>query len=179
VQVWRERLLRARLYARSLPLRRKVEGGSHLRVRGRVRVRATARGCAVVLGDDVSLYPGVVFYLDGPNARIEIGDKSGFNRDVKLMARNRITLGQECAVGWEVQIMDDDGHEFNGSRGSAPVTIGDHVWIGSRAMIMKGVTIGDGAVIAAGSVVTRDVAAGTLVGGAPARELRREVSWSK
>ena len=179
-QALREKMLRARLYARGALVRRKVtRGGRKLRVRGRVRVHVTAPGCELVLGEDVQLYDGVEFYLDAPGARIEMGDKSGCNRDVKLMARDRIVIGRECAIGWEVQIMDDDGHEFNGARGSAPVTIGDHVWIGARTMILKGVTIGDGAVIAAASVVTRDVAAGSFVGGSPARELRSEVSWSK
>lgn len=180
LQVLREKLERGRRYARGALLRpRLMRCGARLRVKGKVRVKSTARGCGVILGDDVNLYDGVTFYLDAPNARIEIGDKTGFNRDVKIMARDRIKLGSDCAVGWEVQIMDDDGHEINGRRGSAPVIIGDHVWIGSRAMIMKGVTVGDGAVIAAGSVVTRDVAAGSLVGGAPARELRGAISWSK
>lgn len=180
VQVFWEALDRGKCYARGMLLRPHLMScGARLRVRGRVRVRATAPRCGVILGDDVNIYSGMTFYLDAPGARIEIGDKTGFNRDCKLMARDRIAFGVNCAVGWEVQIMDDDGHEFNGRRGSAPVIIGDHVWIGSRAMIMKGVTVGDGAVIAAGSVVTRDVAPGSLVGGAPARELRGAVTWAK
>jgi acetyltransferase-like isoleucine patch superfamily enzyme len=55
---------------------------------------------------------------------------------------------------------------------------GNHVWIGMRAMILKGVTIGDGAVVAAGAVVTRDVPARALVGGVPARVLRNDVEWA-
>ena len=54
----------------------------------------------------------------------------------------------------------------------APIRIGNDVWIGMRSIILKGVTIGDGAVIAAGSVVTRDVPAGTLYGGNPARFIK-------
>ena len=60
---------------------------------------------------------------------------------------------------------------------SAPIHIGNHVWVGVRAIILKGVTIGDGAIIAAGSVVTRDVPANTLVGGVPAKIIKDNISW--
>lgn len=58
-----------------------------------------------------------------------------------------------------------------------PISIGDHVWIGARSTILKGVSIGDGAVVAAGSLVTRDVPPGALVGGSPARMVRPKVEW--
>jgi acetyltransferase-like isoleucine patch superfamily enzyme len=58
-----------------------------------------------------------------------------------------------------------------------PIIIGNHVWVGMNATILKGVTIGDGAIIAAGSIVTKDVKANTLVGGVPARILKENVEW--
>ena len=61
---------------------------------------------------------------------------------------------------------------------SAPITIGDRVWIGCRAIILAGVTIGEGSVVAAGSVVTRDVPPGTLVAGNPAKVIRETGPWS-
>ena len=60
---------------------------------------------------------------------------------------------------------------------SKPIKIGNHVWIGQRATVLKGVTIGDGAVIAAGSIVTRDVPPHSLVGGIPAKVLKENVEW--
>ena len=60
---------------------------------------------------------------------------------------------------------------------AAPVVIGDRVWVGTRAVILKGVSIGDGAVVAAGAVVTSDVPAGAVVGGVPARVIGRADSW--
>ena len=60
---------------------------------------------------------------------------------------------------------------------SRPIIIGDKVWIGMRATILKGVVIGDGAIIAAGAVVTKDVSPGTLVGGVPAKLIKKDVIW--
>ena len=55
----------------------------------------------------------------------------------------------------------------------APIVVGNNVWIGSHATILKGVTIGDGAIVAAGAVVTKDVPANTIVGGVPAKPIRK------
>ena len=60
----------------------------------------------------------------------------------------------------------------------APIVIGDNVWIGMGAMILKGVTIGEGSIIAAGAVVTKDVAPNTIVAGVPAKEIRKDVTWT-
>ena len=75
-------------------------------------------------------------------------------------------------------IRDNDAHQINDSCQKQHIIIGNHVWIGMRAIILKGVTVGDGAVIAAGAVVTHDVPANTLVGGVPARVIRENIEWS-
>nr|WP_204354508.1 acyltransferase [Paracoccus saliphilus] len=94
-----------------------------------------------------------------------------------LSCIDSITIGDDCAIAEEVIIRDHDGHEIDGGRPShAPIVIGSHVWIGMRAIILKGITIGDGAVVASGSVVTKDVMPNTIVGGSPAK-LIREGSW--
>ena len=64
-----------------------------------------------------------------------------------------------------------------GEQKAQPITIGKHVWIGQNAMILKGVNIGDGAVIAAGAVVTKDVPAGCLAAGVPAKVIKKDVIW--
>lgn len=66
---------------------------------------------------------------------------------------------------------------YEGYIKSKPISIGDHVWIGLNATILKGVTIGEGSVIAAGSVVVKDVPAHTLVGGIPAKVLKENIEW--
>lgn len=90
-----------------------------------------------------------------------------------------ISIGHDVAIGPDVVIRDSDNHSLNGqTRVTAPVTIADHVWIGQRAMILKGVTIGTDAVVAAGSVVTKDVPPNTLVAGVPARVIREDIGWT-
>lgn len=77
-------------------------------------------------------------------------------------------------------IRDSDNHtiHYDGFEKSKPIIIGNHVWIGMRATILKGVTIGDGAIIAAGAVVTKDVPARCLVAGVPARVIKENIEWS-
>jgi acetyltransferase-like isoleucine patch superfamily enzyme len=100
------------------------------------------------------------------------------NHGVALVCFQEIAIGRDVAIGPEVFIRDSDSHIITGSGRSStePIRIGDRVWIGARAVILKGVTIGDGAIVAAGSVVTKDVAPGTLVGGVPAKFIR-EATW--
>lgn len=74
-------------------------------------------------------------------------------------------------------IRDNDAHTINGKFSKAAVVIGDHIWIGARAVVLKGVTIGDGAVISAGTVVTNDVPTYALVGGVPAKVIKKNVVW--
>lgn len=118
----------------------------------------------------------------GPDARLTIGRGTHVGNQSRIIVRDRISIGSDCAISWNVLVMDTDQHSIvvPGDAPSAtvqPVTIGDRVWIGANVIVLKGVEIGDGAVIAAGSVVTRDVPAQALVGGNPARVLRERVQW--
>ena len=92
-----------------------------------------------------------------------------------------MTVGEHCTLSWDVTVTDSDFHALvvDGVEQPAdgPVRIGDRVWIGTRAVVLKGVTIGDGAVVAAGAVVTRDVPAGAVVAGVPARVVRTVDGW--
>jgi len=108
---------------------------------------------------------------------LSIGDHTVLDAGVELIAWTRVTIGQHCYLGWDVLVMDTDLHGA-GNRPvvNRPVTIGDHVRIGARAMILKGVTIGAGATIQPGSIVTGDVPAGTEVAPPPAIMKPRVVS---
>lgn len=117
-------------------------------------------------------------------ARVSIGRRTSIWYGTVISARNEISIGSDCAISWNCSILDNDMHEIveladSGKewRGPQPVRIGHHVWIGASAIVLKGVTIGQNAIVAAGSIVTHDVPASTLVAGAPARIIRRVVGW--
>lgn len=109
------------------------------------------------------------------HGRLIIGDRTFINYGVDIAATGLVSIGADCLIGTHVSIIDNDFHGLADRLqmpSPKPVTIGDNVWIGNRAIILPGVTIGDGAVVGAGSVVTRDVPARTVVAGNPARVLR-------
>lgn len=117
-----------------------------------------------------------IFIMEG--GRLELGN-SYINADCKVRCSKYIRIGDGCAIARNVTIMDSDVHYIDGEKHIKDVIIGNHVWIGSGATILKGVTIGDGAVVAACSVVTKDVRPGTLVAGQPAKVIRERVQWEK
>jgi acetyltransferase-like isoleucine patch superfamily enzyme len=119
----------------------------------------------------------------GERAEVSIGDYSSIWYGTVISARHEITIGSHCAISWNCTIIDNDMHEIVGCGTGAParknpaVRIGDHVWIGASAIVLKGVTIGENSVVAAGALVTRDVAPNTLVAGAPAKPVRTIAGW--
>ena len=101
------------------------------------------------------------------------------NEGVEITCANKIIIGHDVAIARDVVIRDYDAHELNypDFEISKPIIIGDNVWIGNRAVILKGVTIGNGAVVGAGSIVTKNVPPNTVVAGNPARIIRSNVTW--
>ena len=171
-----QRLARA---VRGARLRRAVTGGAGLTADGDVRVVRLHPRTTVHLGTGVLLSQHVRLHLREAGARIEIGDGSFLNYRTEIVAHERVTIGSGCLLAWDVQVVDSDSHRVDGRPHTAPVVLGDRVWVGARATVLKGVTIGDGAVVAAGSVVTADVPPRALVGGNPARLLRADVVWEE
>lgn len=106
-------------------------------------------------------------------ANVSIGNNSVINRDVYLDGRVGVIIGNNVNVSFQVCILSlhHDHNDPMFSAVGAPVTIHDHAWIGARATILPGVTIGTGAVVAAGAVVTKDVGEFEVVGGVPARRI--------
>jgi acetyltransferase-like isoleucine patch superfamily enzyme len=89
---------------------------------------------------------------------LEIGKGTYLNRNVEIIAQESVRIGGNVRIGWDVVIMDTDLHGHSGRPAYAkPVVIEDDVWIGCRAIILKGVHVGAGAIIAAGAIVTKDV----------------------
>jgi acetyltransferase-like isoleucine patch superfamily enzyme len=149
-------------------LARKFTSSGHtIVVRGFPKPEVVNRGGTIETGN-CAFFPGVRLEVL-PGGRITIGDGTYLNRRAEVIAAREVRIGRDCKIAWDVVIMDTDQHELNGADRTAPVVIEDSVWIGCRAIVLKGVHIGAGAVIGAGSVVTHDVAAGAHVAGAPAR----------
>lgn len=125
------------------------------------------------VGDRFKVWSGHRQTLLSGWGRIRIGDRVFINCGTVLIAVKEITIGDDVALANEVMIVDSHSHGVEGrAHVEAPVHIGDGTWIGNRAMVMPGVTIGKRVVVAAGAVVTRDVPDDTLVAGNPARPIR-------
>jgi acetyltransferase-like isoleucine patch superfamily enzyme len=108
-------------------------------------------------------------------ARIEIGDHTYFNYGGSITAYESVSIGRHCHLGHYVLILDNSEHdpaEHATAPKSKPVVIEDHVWIGSRVVILPGVRVGHHSTIGAGSVVTKSVPPGSVVVGNPARIVR-------
>jgi acetyltransferase-like isoleucine patch superfamily enzyme len=138
------------------------------------------RVLGIQLGEKSSVHMGAYVWFWGPGEirriGVRIGRCSHIGRNCTIDARSPLTIGDNVALSPEVMILagthDVNDPEFSDSEvGPWAVSIGDHVWIGTRAMIMPGVTVGRGAVVAAGSIVTKDVAPLAIVAGVPAKPI--------
>jgi hypothetical protein len=136
------------------------------------------------LGDNARLsVQGRFYLLTGFHLAVNDGAKlslgSGYiNNNATIDCFEAVTIGHGVAISSGVTIRDSDNHAINGNaKMTAPIVIGDHVWVGLNATILKGVRIGNGAVVAAGAVVTADVPENALVGGVPAKVLKQNITW--
>jgi acetyltransferase-like isoleucine patch superfamily enzyme len=134
------------------------------------------RDSSIEVTGEMAIYNGARITIS-PGAQLRLG--GGYiNTGLTLDCYREISIGDDVAIAKNVTIRDCDNHEMrHRGKTTQPVTIGNHVWIGMHAIILKGVTIGDGAVIAAGSVVVKDVPPASLVAGVPARVIRSEIQW--
>ncbi len=143
---------------------------------------------ALTIGCNASVYGGCSFSI-GEKGSCTVGDYTLLNGAL-IMAEERVEIGSYCLVSWNVGIADSDFHPVDPAQRrqdamalspfaenrparppirTAPVRIKDNVWIGMGAVILKGVTIGENSVVAAGAIVTRDVPPNVVVAGNPAQ----------
>jgi acetyltransferase-like isoleucine patch superfamily enzyme len=148
-----------------------VRQGAHILVAEGSSVRFDA-GCVLEHG----------FVLENRGV-IEVGERTVFGHHCTVAADERISIGRDCLIAEMVSIRDHD-HAFSSTRVSiidqgrdtAPVRIGDNVWIGAKATVTKGVSIGSNCVIGAHAVVTGDLPEGCVAVGVPARVIRFRTS---
>jgi carbonic anhydrase/acetyltransferase-like protein (isoleucine patch superfamily) len=162
---------------------------AQLSIRGRARVPLSVRlNGRVVLGSggDVEFGQGVMLkgdivpieFASYKDARISIGDHTFINYGSSISAYKNVKIGRHCLLGHYTLIIDRNEHGVEHREVLPPpaqVVIEDHVWIGSRVVILPGVFVGHHSVIGAGSVVTKDIPANCLAVGNPARVVRRLV----
>lgn len=117
----------------------------------------------------------------GPNATFKVGKNVFINENTRVMVSEKVEIGDNCMIGWNVNIIDSDRHNvyYDGvkTKSAKEISIGDDVWIGFNSSILKGVTIGKGAIVSSNSVVTKDVPPYTLVAGVPAKVIKENVKW--
>jgi acetyltransferase-like isoleucine patch superfamily enzyme len=171
----------------TLPANARIGAGCFIERKGSFERFRSTRSPGLVLGDRVRAYTWTMFNVE-PTGLLEIGEDTVLAGAV-FMCAEHIRIGRRVIVSYNVTIADSDFHPLDpeerkrdaiasapsGDRSqrarlvTRPVIIDDDVWIGIGAIILKGVHIGRGARIGAGAVVTRDVPAGTIVQGNPAR----------
>jgi maltose O-acetyltransferase len=113
----------------------------------------------------------------GANGILEICEGAYINYGTSISALSRVTIGRNCLIGTYVNITDNNFHHVEPERRletppSAPVVIAENVWLGTRVIVLPGVTIGANSVIGAGSVVTRSIPANVVAAGVPAKVIK-------
>lgn len=140
------------------------------------------RNAKLILGSDV-----YVHHSSEIRSYIEIGHGTYINGGVRILGTSKIKIGKYCAIGSGVRIISSN-HDISHANlqynfenkhfrrnvdvSKGPVTIGNNVWVGDLVIVLSGVHIGDGSVLAAGAIVTRDVPPYAIVAGNPAKILR-------
>lgn len=125
----------------------------------------------IILDDQVMLYA---------KGKIRIGENFGVNRYSRIVSHDNITIGDNVTLGQMVSILDHD-HQYLMEEAqlrldgyvTAPVQIGNNIWIGDKCTILKGVSIGDNVVVGANTLVHKDVPSNCVIGGVPFKILKR------
>ena len=170
---------RIELHWHAAAVRQGAKARWSLRKARRVGARAHVLGWPTVdatdleVGENLKIWSGHRQTLISGWGRIRIGDRCFVNCGTVLVSVKEIVIGDDVAFANEVCVMDSNSHGLEGgAHVEAPVHIGDGTWLGARAMVLPGVTIGKRVMVAAGAVVTRDVPDDVLVAGNPARVVR-------
>lgn len=172
-QTWQNgwAVLRARWY-----FRHATQLGARVRVWGKPSI---VNNGTIVIGDRVRLNSTIATLelAADTNGRLEIGAGTFINYGCSIAATQLIQIGPNCNIGTYVIMMDNDFHRLEPERrnerpASAPIILEENVWLGARVIVLRGVKIGTGSVVGAGSVVARDIPPRSLAAGVPARVIR-------
>jgi acetyltransferase-like isoleucine patch superfamily enzyme len=141
---------------------------TYLNIKGDLVIQGNAyigKGCRMDVGVNATLVLNRVF----------------INAKCLFVISNGLEIGDNTVISWNCQFIDEDFHMINyegKKESSKKISIGNHVWIGANSVILKGVSIADGCVVAANSIVTKSIEEqNVLIAGNPAKIIRREVQW--
>lgn len=116
-----------------------------------------------------------------PGGKVTLGKGHYNSVGSQIICKSSVTIGGDGGLSWGVLVMDSNFHPiFAGDDAldiDAPVTIGEHVWVGARTVVLKGATIGSGSIIAANSVVSGEIPPNVIAGGVPAKVLKERARW--
>lgn len=121
----------------------------------------------------------------GGQGELFFGNNFTVNAESTIIAYKKVTFGNDCLLSWDILIMDTDFHTITNNKGeilnpTADIIIGNRVWIGCRALILKGSVIPDGCVIAANSLITKQIVGNRqIIGGNPLTVLAQNINWNK
>jgi len=167
--------------------------GNKIIVRGRlhhVAIKIVGSGNVVFVEEGCQIDWTEITIISN-DSRIDIGRNTTINgkpsQQCLLLARgeqSHLVIGCDCMLSYGVEIRTSDSHPIFNAAGqrinySQDILIKDHVWVAGKVLITKGVTIEDGAIVGAGSVVTNDVEGKTIVGGVPARKIKSDIVWRR
>ena len=159
-----------------------ISAGKNLIVDDNVSINALSAN-GIKLGDHVSIARDAILFCTGIIAQqgtgITIGDRTGIGARAFIAGQGGITIGNDVITGPNIQIFSEN-HNFNDTSiaikdqgvTKQPTVIGNDCWLGGGISILAGVTIGDGCIIAAGSVVTKSVPPNSIVAGVPAKVIK-------
>ena len=142
------------------------------------KVRFFIENGEIVIGNKARI--GDYCEIQSRYSKIQIGDNFNLNSFSRIIAFNKISIGNNVTIAQFVSILDHD-HDYKISDGNMllngykfkPIKIGSNVWIGDKVSITKGVTIGDNVIIGAGTIVTKDIISNSIVAGNPLRLIKK------
>ena len=155
----------------------KISGNNNIFIKGNNNI--------LYIGDDC-IVNNTSIILDNESSEIRIGNKTSIAKaQIVSLESYKIEIGEDCMLSYDIEIRNTDSHKIydkntnkrinEGNR----INIGNHVWLGMRAIILKGVNIGDNSIVAAGSIVTKDVKANTIISGNPAKQIKENIYWTR
>lgn len=153
---------------------------------GTFEINVFGNNNVVTIGDNCVFNKYNRIFVGGSNNKIFIGNNVTFDQNVVIAVADGTSLvvGDDCMFANNVRIRTSDQHSIYDANGElinspADVQIGKHVWLGNSAVVMKGVTIGDGCVVGMESMVTKNIKDACLVVGTPAYIIKEDITWKR